>query len=148
MKGLHRDMCVCSRNNQGLLRHLEVMEWPLLVLWLKKQGEERVRLESDESQGVEKPLGRSWDLGRRQLLAEIQCYTGREREGLSSLQPDLPAGVSHWLKPNGSWQTKKPADKVFKDRQHILGHGTRQREAENAPRWRVGWYKQRISPER
>lgn len=45
----------------------------LLVLWLKEQGKERVWLESNESQGVEGPRGRSCDLGRRQLLAKIWC---------------------------------------------------------------------------
>jgi len=39
----------------------------------------------------------------------------RERGKGSPPQPNLPAGASHWLKPDGSWQTKDPADKVFKD---------------------------------
>ena len=39
----------------------------------------------------------------------------RERGKCSSPQPNLLAGASHWLKPDGSWQTKDPADKVFKD---------------------------------
>lgn len=68
----------------------------------------------NESQGVEGPLGRSCDLGRRELLAKIMGMLNRERGKGSPPQPNLPAGASHWLKPDGSWQTKDPADKVFK----------------------------------
>ena len=46
-----------------------------------------------------------------------QRYGAKQGEGRKGPppQPDLPAAASHWLTPNGSWQTKEPADKVFKD---------------------------------